>query len=530
MDGLFDSARALREDYARVDWAATALGPVAGWGPELRAAVELTLSTRFAVTLFWGPEYVLVYNEAYRAMIGDKHPAALGAPARAVFPEIWDSIGPMLEEVSRGDAVWTQNERLLIERSGFAEETFFTFSYSPVRDGAGAVLGAIDIATETTEQVRSLRRLATVSQLSEALNRLIEPSDLARLTLPVLRTAGEDLLAVDIVTDGDPVGDDRLAAGRPDDDTAPAITLQPTSEGTVAWLPLAAPTLSDARYLVALLSPRLQADDGYLGFLRLIASSLVMALERSVARALERRQGEVSREMSETFQRSVLTSPTVPAGYELTVHYRAAAVDAQVGGDWYDAFPLPDGTVTVVVGDVTGHDQHAAAAMAQVRNLLRGVSYTVQQGPAGVLTVLDEAMHGLQAQSLATAVVAQVLPDGELLWSNAGHPPPVHVAADGAARLLATRPEILLGVRTGATRTDHDLRLDVGDTLVLYTDGLVERRGETLDVSTDGLVRVLAGTQQLDTEAICSRLLERYGADADDDIVLLVLRRTGRLG
>ena len=525
VDRLLDSARSLRDDYARLDWAATSLGPMAGWDPVLRSAVDFVLSNRFAVTLFWGPELVLIYNEAYRAMIGDKHPAALGAPTRIVFPEIWDTIGPMLEGVMQGGSVWVQNERLLLDRSGLSEETFFTFAYSPWRDGEGTIVGAIDIAVETTEQMRTLRRLATVTQLSDALSRLVEPEGMPALALPVLRASGEDLLAVDIGCAGGHGNDERLPAEPPARVPGSSLTLQPTEHGTIAWLPLEVPALAEQRYLVVLISPHLKVDDAYLGFLRLIASSLVMALERSVSRALERRQGEVSRAMSETFQRSVLTAPTVPSGYELTVHYRAAAIEAQVGGDWYDSFPLPDGTVTVVVGDVTGHDQHAAAAMAQVRNLLRGVSYTVQQGPAGVLTVLDEAMHGLQAQSLATALVGQVMPNGELLWSNAGHPPPVVVGADGTARLLSTRPEILLGVGTGAVRTDHELHLEPGATLVLYTDGLIERRGEPLDDSTARLTEVLTATQGLDTEAICSRLLAHYVADADDDIVLLVLRR-----
>ncbi len=89
MTDLFDAAGSLRDAYRRVDWAATPLGPVSSWSPALAGAVDLVLHSRNPVTLIWGPQFVLLYNEAYVAMIGDKHPAALGSPARAVFAEIW---------------------------------------------------------------------------------------------------------------------------------------------------------------------------------------------------------------------------------------------------------------------------------------------------------------------------------------------------------------------------------------------------------------------------------------------------------
>ena len=113
MTDPFAAAGTLREAYRRVDWAATALGPVESWSPVLRSTVDLVLHTRNPATLMWGPEYVLVYNEAYVPMIGDKHPVALGAPAGEVFAEIWDTIGPMLDAVAAGDgAVWFEDLRL----------------------------------------------------------------------------------------------------------------------------------------------------------------------------------------------------------------------------------------------------------------------------------------------------------------------------------------------------------------------------------------------------------------------------------
>jgi len=128
----FDGAGALRREYLAVDWAATALGDPAGWSSSLRRTLELALGTRFAVLLAWGPEHVMLYNEAYAPILAEKAPA-LGRRVEDVFPEAWDALGPMFADVLAGrGATWSEDQRLLLDRRGFAEETFFTFSYSPV--------------------------------------------------------------------------------------------------------------------------------------------------------------------------------------------------------------------------------------------------------------------------------------------------------------------------------------------------------------------------------------------------------------
>jgi len=195
---------------------------------------------------------------------------------------------------------------------------------------------------------------------------------------------------------------------------------------------------------------------------------------------------------------------------------------AQVGGDWYDAFSAPGGALTLVVGDVTGHDRRAAAAMAQVRNLLRGVVYAAAGSPARSLAALDRAMSGLGVGEFATGVIAEL--DGtRLRWSNAGHPPPAVLAPDGSAKLLETRPEPLLGIGTGE-RADHEQELEPGSAVVLYTDGLIERRDESLDRGLARLVAALEGLRGLDADAICDRLLAQLGNRRDDDVALLVAR------
>ena len=142
-------------------------------------------------------------------------------------------------------------------------------------------------------------------------------------------------------------------------------------------------------------------DDDYLGFLSLVAAAISQAMTRVSVR-------EAERSLSEALQRSLLTQPPGSGDLQVAVRYQPAAEEAQVGGDWYDAFLLPDGALTMVVGDVAGHDQEAAASMGQLRNLVRGVAYSLDETPAGVLRGLDRAMEGLDVGVIATAVLAQV--------------------------------------------------------------------------------------------------------------------------
>src|ERR1700742_1930291 len=150
------------------DFAQTPLGPPDRWPESLRTAVSICLGSRFPMVVFWGPELTFLYNDPYRPMLGRGHPAALGRPAGEVWPEIWDVIGPMLHGVlERGEATWAEDQLLLLDRNAYLEEAYFTYSFSPIRDGAGAVIGVFTAVTETTERVLSERRLRTVATLAE---------------------------------------------------------------------------------------------------------------------------------------------------------------------------------------------------------------------------------------------------------------------------------------------------------------------------------------------------------------------------
>ncbi|WP_299959512.1 SpoIIE family protein phosphatase [uncultured Modestobacter sp.] len=273
-------------------------------------------------------------------------------------------------------------------------------------------------------------------------------------------------------------------------------------------------------------------DEGEVQLLLALAAQCAQALERIRARDAERAQHAVVQGMAEALQRSLLTEPAQPDHLEVAVRYLPAASLAQVGGDWYDAFLLGDGRTTLVIGDVTGHDRHAAAAMAQVRNVLRGVAHSMLGSPAAVLSALDRAMQDLAVDALATAVLATVEQGPAeaaagrrlLRWSNAGHPPPLLIGPDGGVVVLERDPDLLLGLDPAVERTDHTLLLEPGTTVLLYTDGLVERRGSTLDEGTAWLVEVVGACGGRPLDELCDRLLAELAGSVEDDVALLAVR------
>jgi serine phosphatase RsbU (regulator of sigma subunit) len=290
-------------------------------------------------------------------------------------------------------------------------------------------------------------------------------------------------------------------------------------------IPTTAPPLMALKVMPA---ATVVVDQDYLSFLGLVTAAIGQVLERAYADEVQRRMSAVQREMSEEFQRSLLPRQDQFAEPQIAVRYRPAMEVAQLGGDWYDFFELPAGGIGVVIGDVAGHDQRAAAGMAQLRNLVRGVALsTADDSPAMVLTSLERVLHLSSADVLATAVLARVKPLGdgrlEVTWSNAGHPPPLLLTADGSARLLFTEPDLLLGLDAETPRSEHQVVLEKGATLVLYTDGLVESRGQTLEAGLDRLLGKLVGAHDHPLEALCDEMLAT-APGSEDDVALLLLR------
>jgi serine phosphatase RsbU (regulator of sigma subunit) len=236
--------------------------------------------------------------------------------------------------------------------------------------------------------------------------------------------------------------------------------------------------------------------------------------------------------LAESLQRSLLTEPPQTDQLQIVVRYRPAMHEAQVGGDWYDAFLTTDGATCIVIGDVAGHDRTATAAMGELRNVLRGITYIVAQPPAAILTAVDHAIRDLALGTIATAVLARVEQtpaDAQaglrrLRWSNAGHPPPLLINPDATVRLLHTEPALLLGVDPAHTRVDHEQLLHPGATVLLYTDGLVERRGADLDDGLSWLVAAVTRLARQPLDLLCDTLLDQIPQHSDDDIALIALR------
>ncbi|MCW2818030.1 MAG: serine/threonine-protein phosphatase [Marmoricola sp.] len=543
----FEAAGPLRSAYDAVDWPGTALGPVRDWSPALRATIDLMLNSHFPMAVLWGAEFVVIYNEAYTELIGDKHPGALGRTAPQVFPEAMDFIGPMMEGVMTGQSnYWYEDAAVPLHRRGFLEECYFTFSYSPVRGEGGLVEGVLIVAAETTTSVVSARRQELLAQLAERLGGASDLDALAEQTCAVLRTDAADLPVVDLHLPG--------AHAR---STGPTVSLDPlppaassgrdlvasTSDGTTTvWLPMQPQhdersdrpgwDRSSGGMMVVQCSDQLDFDHDYRLFVRLVAAAVGHGVGRLATRAAELALQEQERGFSAALQRSLLSSPPQSDSLRIAVRYEPATHIAQVGGDWHDSFVLPDGALAVTIGDIAGHDRDAAAAMAQVRNLLRGLAYTMAEPPAAVMTALDRAMAGLAVDTIATAILARVEREPAavggrrlvLRWTNAGHPPPALIGPDGAVELLTSTPDVLLGVLPHTDRVDHTRVLEPGSTVVFYTDGLVDRRSQDLGEGFDWLTQTLSSHAHEDHEQLADSLLASQMAGNEDDVAILVLR------
>ncbi|WP_369383141.1 SpoIIE family protein phosphatase [Streptomyces sp. cg36] len=236
-------------------------------------------------------------------------------------------------------------------------------------------------------------------------------------------------------------------------------------------------------------------------------------------------------------QEAMLTDLPLADHIEISALYQPAAVGDMIGGDWYDAYHLPPASsgepaaLMVTVGDITGHDMHAATIMGQVRSMLRQATLDhPPYSPATALTALDAACSVLPINASGTLVHARLDrthggPDWTLTWSNAGHPPPLLRTADGRVTALVEHDILFHHGMGPVQRTEHQRVLPAGSTLLLYTDGLIETRGRDIDASLAQLAALLARHSDLPLAELLRRL---SGTPADpareDDVVVLALR------
>lgn len=329
-------------------------------------------------------------------------------------------------------------------------------------------------------------------------------------------------------------------------DPRPVILPQLTEEIVRAMVPVEA-----ARQALAPLRPAAAAGFPLVARGEVIGGfTLVNGPERGPHTGVELRTAEIAsrraalaldnarllaaqQQVAERLQLSLLSPPVQPDSLELAVRYRPATRGIAIGGDWYDAFLQPDGDTVLVIGDVMGHDIEAAAAMGQVKTLVRGIGYDRLEAPAELLRRVDHAMVGLDVPAMATALVARVelgvddagRPARRLRWATAGHPDPLLLLEDGTVLDLTAPIGPPVGIGWLGPRTDELSPLPEGSTLLLFTDGLFERRSMLLDEGRDLLRDLVAGSAGLPLDALCTRLLAgMLGPDVEDDVAVLAVR------
>ncbi|HEY6103050.1 MAG TPA: SpoIIE family protein phosphatase [bacterium] len=251
---------------------------------------------------------------------------------------------------------------------------------------------------------------------------------------------------------------------------------------------------------------------------------LAMDLARRAARAVDNaRLYRRTRNTAETLQRSLLlkTLPELP-GIAIAARYLPARMETEVGGDWYDAFPLQDGRIGLVMGDVAGRGVEAGAVMGQLQNALR--AYAMEGHEPG--TLMERLNHMMEAHGMATVFYLVFDPDHwTVRYANAGHPPAIVCAPDGTVEMLEGGASLPLGGSFGAVYREATRAIMPGSTIVLYTDGLIELRGEPIDAGMDRLVRAATGHAGL-PDGLLDHLVATMlkGEPSADDVALLALR------
>jgi serine phosphatase RsbU (regulator of sigma subunit)/PAS domain-containing protein len=236
---------------------------------------------------------------------------------------------------------------------------------------------------------------------------------------------------------------------------------------------------------------------------------------------------ETQRETASALQAAALprTLPTSPR-LGLAAGYRAATEGSQVGGDWYDAFELQSGHIALVVGDAAGHGLHAAALMTQMRNALRAHLFE-SLGPSESIAKLSSFVATQEPEAFATIICVEIDPlTGEGVWASAGHPAPILLSSDRTSLHLRGKPAPPIGsvdVRFTGRPIEHALVLRPGDRLVMFTDGLFERRGVDLDIGLTHLMITIEQTLDDDAASACESILrEMLTGSHDDDVCLLI--------
>ena len=467
-----------------------------------------------------------------------------------------------------------------VQRAGADGDRYFTASFFPIRTAAGAAAGAGLTLVEITEAKRAeveraellrraeaaRQRLSILAAASAVLTTTMQLDELLGRLTRVLAPVAADWCVIELVGKSGEI--EHAAVGHRDRAAADelAVTLRsnpidldgagPVAEvlrtgqarltgaaGMQASLAEAArdrrrPELAERFSLQAHVVVPVRTRTEIIGVLILATEGqrtlddddLDLAVEIASRAALAVQNARVyqqEHQIAESLQRALLPATVPPApGLDLAVRYVAATDGASVGGDWYDVLPFDDGTTGIVVGDVVGHDIAASTSMGHLRSALRAYAYEGHDAPAATLARVDRVFDSLEL-SYATCVFGVLDPASRSFrWSNAGHPPPL-LLRDGRATFLDQGAGVILGVTGGEGVAEADVEVQEGDLLILYTDGLVERRGESLQAGLARLAAAAAGIPAENAGGLCEALLEALvpsTASRDDDLAILVAR------
>lgn len=321
----------MRSRIRSFDWSSTPIGPIKSWPSSLRTTVSLLLASRYPMTLIWGDDLIQFYNDGYMQLLGAKHPDALGRPHRETFPEVLETVGPMIRQVmTTGVPIWEPEQLLVLDRQGYPEECYFTLSYSPVQDDAGQIAGMLCVCSETTEKVLSERRLRLLRDLAAKTSEARTVEAACRDITTAIASYASDVSFALIYLRG--IDDNqltlqsavRLASGQSESPTcvdleqplscpwplAKAVkgetvlveSLEPYQLSGGTWddpthSALVLPILSSNQkqpvgVLVAGISPRLALDESYHSFLELLTGQIAIAIANAQAYEQERRKAE----------------------------------------------------------------------------------------------------------------------------------------------------------------------------------------------------------------------------------------------
>ena len=512
-----------------------------------------------------------LWNQGMERITGLSRAEVTGRSAFDLFPFLKE-IGEdrYFDEALAGRDAASTDRRYEVPGSG--AKGFFEARYSPLHGSEGDVVGGLAIIRDVTdrkraESEREQRQREEVARASaEARNRMVEAlqsvtdATLGRLTLDDMVSELLDriteMLTMDVgvlallAEDGEtlvirastgfkstspqgteiPYGSGHLgrvvAEQRPItvEELTPAHTHTTvlTDEGIRSILVV--PLLVSGRLIGALtvgrrVAHRFSSDD--MGWLELVADRVALAVEQASVYERDHR-------IAETLQRSLLPDslPQLP-GVGIAARYLAGGAGA-VGGDWYDVIALPGGRMGLAMGDVVGHGLGAASLMGQMRSALRAFALE-DNAPASVLGRLDRLLQSMGPSGMATLLYLIFDPaQSSLSFATAGHPPPLVRESDGGVHFLETAASVPLGVQSTPQFDDRAFELPPGSTLVLYTDGLIERRGATLDEGFARLEQVVKSAPQA-PDALCDHIVETLLPDdpADDTALLALQSVTG---